>query len=123
MASMMGGGTASFRGASPWTRWAMIFTGAAWLVIGALAAIPAMFSVMMFDAPGATENVATYVLAAAVMSFPIACFGAVALARPARLGGRMGRAWLCLALPLVNIVVGGAAAAWISLMQDGRFAG
>ncbi|HEY2614095.1 MAG TPA: hypothetical protein VGI42_00155, partial [Chthoniobacterales bacterium] len=48
--------------------------------LGALAGIfPAMFSPMMFDAPGSEHNLTTIVLFLSVLTFPISCLLGIAL--------------------------------------------
>jgi hypothetical protein len=96
---------------------------ALWAVVGIVSFLPAMFSVMMFDAPGSTEQPATWVLALSVLSFPLVCLFAVVNALVCRRAGDLQRAYRFLLLPLVNLLAGGAAAAWIQAFQDGKFAG
>jgi hypothetical protein len=95
----------------------------AWILLGVVSVIPAMFSVMAFDAPGSESNPATMALVASVMSFPFACAIAVARIWRAYRGDEISLAcrWAC--LPLVNVLVAGAAMAWITWFQGGKFAG
>jgi hypothetical protein len=95
----------------------------AWFLLGALGAIPAMFSVMMVDAPGATDRPATMALMAATMGFPLACFGAGIAALDLRRQGNHRHACAALCIPLVVVLVGVAAAAWIEIIQGGKLNG
>jgi hypothetical protein len=63
------------------------------------------------------------VLALAVFSFPLVCFFSVGNALKCRSSGQLARAYRFLALPLVNVLAGGAAAWWIEAFQGGKFAG
>jgi hypothetical protein len=94
-----------------------------WGLLGIVAVPPAMFSVMMFDAPGAAENWATIVLAAATLSFPFVCLISVIESRNRLLRDLQANAYWWACLPLVNVVVGGVGLAWISLVQGGKFSG
>jgi hypothetical protein len=94
-----------------------------WSLLGAASALPAMFACMMFDAPGSENRWATWALVGAITSFPIVCIVAILEARASRRAGNFSRACWCAGLPLVNLLVGGAAAAWIEIVQGGRLAG
>ena len=94
-----------------------------WVGLGLFSVLPAMFSVMMFDAPGSDANPATWALFASVVSFPFVCGGAVATSWAAFRAGEFAKACWCACLPVINLAVGGAASAWITLAQDGKFAG
>jgi hypothetical protein len=94
-----------------------------WALLGALSAIPAMFSAMMFDAPGASGNAATIALFLSLISFPFVCLVAMFESQSRRRKGGLRAACLWSCLPVVNLVVGGVALAWITYMQGGRFAG
>jgi hypothetical protein len=98
-------------------------TTATWALLGALSAIPAMFSVMMFDAPGSTSNAATIALFVSLISFPFVCILAMFESQSRRRKGSLRAACLWSCLPVVNLLIGGAALAWITYMQSGRFAG
>jgi hypothetical protein len=94
-----------------------------WVALGLAAIIPALFSVMMFDAPGSEKNLAVRALAASLMGFPIVCGFSVA---KSWLVFREKAYWLACALallPLINVAVGGAGLAWIQLVQGGKFNG
>ena len=98
-------------------------TWVAWSALGILAALPAMFSAMMFDAPGAADNWATIALVAALCSFPVVCFIAVFESYNRLRKDTVASAlwWAC--LPLVNCAVGGLGLAWITFVQGGKFSG
>jgi hypothetical protein len=85
--------------------------------------VPAGFSVMMFDAPGSTGQPATWVLALAVLSFPLVCLFAAVNALIHRRSGQLSRAYWFLALPVASLLIGAAAAFWIETFQGGKFAG
>lgn len=95
----------------------------AWTLLGLACAVPAMFSVMMFDAPGSTSSPATVALVAALMSFPFICALTVGNVWHANRTGDVSAAYRWACLPLVNLAVGGAATLWIMLMQAGKFGG
>jgi len=42
-----------------------------WLLAGGASVVPAMMSVMMFDAPGSTENMALWWLVYSIWAFPV----------------------------------------------------
>ena len=46
-----------------------------WFAVGCVGSPPALFSVMMFDAPGSSEVLPTILLFWLVVSFPFVCFG------------------------------------------------
>lgn len=94
-----------------------------WGLAGVASAIPAMFSVMLFDAPGSEENPATIALAAAMMGFPVACLIAVTQAWAAYRRDDATRIKLWSSAPLVVVAVGAVAAAWIEWFQGGKLAG
>jgi hypothetical protein len=87
-----------------------------------VSAAPAGLSVMMFDAPG-SDTPATYALAGSLMSFPFACCLAVVMSQRALKVNTPLTACVWVFLPLVNIGVGGAGLAWITLVQGGKFNG
>ena len=95
----------------------------AWALLGLASVIPAMFSVMMFDAPGSTSNLPTIALVASLMSFPFACVIALVEAWGSYRREDYSRARCWAGLPLINLTLGGAAVVWILLFQDGKFAG
>ena len=101
----------------------VLIVGTIWIVAGAAGALPAVFSVMMIDAPGATERPATLALVAAVASFPCVCFFSATRAFRHRRVDELSRACFFLLLPVINLAVAGAAAAWIQQFQGGKFNG
>jgi hypothetical protein len=105
------------------SRLAILALTVLWAVVGVASVVPAAFSVMMFDAPGATERPATVVLVLAVLSFPLVCLFTVVNALACRRSEQWSRAYWFLALPAVNLLAGGAAAWWIEAFQGGKFAG
>jgi len=101
----------------------MIAASLVWGLAGIAGAVPAMFSVMLFDAPGSESNVATIVFAACMAGFPIACFVAIAQGWAHYRSGRHQSTALCACAPLVVLALGGASYAWIALMQGGKLNG
>lgn len=93
-----------------------------WYLLGVAGALPAMFSVMMVDAPGASERLATLTLMYATLAFPLVCFGSATAALKLRRDERT-RAKRMLCLPLVVVLVGAAAVLWITVKQGGQFNG
>lgn len=94
-----------------------------WVLLGGLGVLPALFSCMMFDAPGSENNWATIALAYSLMSFPFSCFISVAKSRENLRDNGFTVALLWAMLPLVNLGVGGMGFTWISLFQGGKFHG
>jgi len=94
-----------------------------WIPLALASALPAMFAVMAFDAPGSERNPATIALVAATMSFPLVAIVAVLESWNRYRQGSFALAcrWAC--LPLVNLAVAAAGVAWITFVQGGRFAG
>lgn len=95
----------------------------AWTPLGVVSILPAMFSVMMFDAPGSEKNLATIALAASLMSLPVVCGIAVAMSWQSLRAASHAVACLWAMLPFVNLFVGGAGLNWIMWMQGGKFNG
>lgn len=60
-----------------------------WLILAALSALPAMFSVMMFDAPGSEEVVWTQLAAYGMLAMPVVTLGATVIA-----GVAIGVGWM-----------------------------
>ncbi len=83
--------------------------------------IPAMFSVMMFDAPGSTQNIALWVAFFSVLAFPVVAGASLVVAWLVFASGRPWPALLCFLLPLLPLggVIGGFM--WIEVMQGGQF--
>lgn len=94
-----------------------------WTLLGLASALPAMFACMMFDAPGSEDRWATLALVGALMSFPIVCVVSVIESHASRRAENYARACWAASLPLVNLAVGGVAAAWIMIAQGGMLAG
>lgn len=90
---------------------------------GALSTLPALFSVMMFDAPGATENPATVTLFVAIASCPIVCYSAIFSAWLFYRENKFGLARIVVLAPLLNLLVGGIALYCLEVFYDGRFNG
>ena len=95
----------------------------AWTLLGLASAVPAMFSVMMFDAPGSTSNPATMALVASLMTFPFICALTVGNVWHAHRTGDLSSAYRWACLPFFNLAVGGAGTLWICLMQGGMLSG
>lgn len=93
-----------------------------WILAGVAGLMPALFSVMLFDAPGSESNPATIALALAVATFPFVCLGA-AVQSLRSASADSGGDYRLLFLPLLNIVVAAIAVAWIEAFQNGRFNG
>lgn len=94
-----------------------------WGALGTVGVVPALFSVMMFDAPGSTTNPATIASAASVMSFPLVCGISVSLCWTRFREQRFAAAGWSTLLPLMNVVVLAAAIGWIEWMQGGKLNG
>jgi len=93
-----------------------IIVGAA----GILSIIPAMFSVMMLDAPDAVKQPATVALAASVGFYPIISFAALASSWKAYSNDRRGLASALILLPCINLIVGGLAYLYIDTFRNGQ---
>ncbi len=94
-------------------------------VLSALAALagamPALMSVMMFDAPGSTSNPWTILLFISTITFPLNCVAAIALSWLLYLVKWPRLAcWLTL-LPLLNLLLGAVALAGLQLLHGGQF--
>jgi hypothetical protein len=100
-----------------------ILVTVAWGLAGAAGALPAMFAVMLFDAPGSESRVATITLAAALMAFPLVCLVSVwEVWNSFRMGNaRRLKLWAC--APLLILAIGAAAAAWVEFVQGGQLNG
>jgi hypothetical protein len=89
------------------------FTAAVvWSGLGVASLFPAMFSVMMFDSPGSESNPLVIAMFASVISFPVVCFATVAKILRASKEQAYSRACLLACIPLINIAIVGAAAAF-----------
>jgi hypothetical protein len=95
---------------------------ALWLPASMAATVLAMFSVMLFDAPGSTQALGTVTLAMAIWTFPPSCWLAILLSW-AFFGQRNSQASLiAMGLPLLPIALGVFAWIWIDVMQRGQLA-
>ncbi len=92
-----------------------------------LATVPgiglAMFSVMLFDAPGSEENPATIALFYSLSTFPVICVVSVVLSWIL-----YRRQWSTVAcwiacLPLLNVIAGIGAIVYLETFCGGRFSG
>lgn len=92
-------------------------------VLGAASAIPALFSVMLFDAPGSTENPATIALVAAIATCPIVCPAAVVGAWLFYRAGRNALAAIVIWSPILNVVVAAIAIYCLETFYGGKFNG
>ncbi|MGB3200656.1 MAG: hypothetical protein WBA99_07130 [Nodosilinea sp.] len=99
-----------------------------WTAAAVIGLMPALMSPMMFDAPGSLENPATVALALSVATFPVVCILAVlagwlVFALPALAHLPYRYHWVCglLALPLLNVVIGGLALVWLVWFNGGSF--
>lgn len=90
-------------------------------VLGVLPAVPALFSVMMFDAPGSTSNPATIILFIATISFPLVCFGAIATAWELYRENRKWAGRLIFLSPTVNVIAFFAAYDCLEIFYGGKF--
>jgi hypothetical protein len=108
---------------NPRAKWTLASLTLVWSLLGLLGTIPAMFAVMMFDAPSSETNLATIAAAGSIFTFPLICLFTIVASWAAYSSGAYRRALRLMALPLISLVVGGAAFAWIELMQDGKFTG
>jgi hypothetical protein len=109
-------------GRRPVRTWVIIETILA-VVAVPLGGFMAMMSVMMFDAPGSTENPAVILLFSSVVGFPLACIVAVIAAWIAIARARdRGALWLSL-LPVLPIVSGVVALVWLQVRYGGQFGG
>jgi hypothetical protein len=86
-----------------------------------LSAVLAVFTPMLFDAPGATGNPAVLLLAASLLLLPLACIVTVVGAWTAFGMGRYRLALRLWLLPVVVMVAVLAAATWIQVGYGGRF--
>jgi hypothetical protein len=90
-------------------------------ILGLAGCLPAMFTPMMFDAPGSERNPATLILALSVATWPLSCLVAIGLSWGFK--KRVNVSLLLLLLPLLNIVGGCVALFLLMAFQGGRFAG
>ena len=100
-----------------------------WLIIETILAIPlipigafvAAMSVMMFDAPGSTQNPALILLFCSIAGLPVSLLAGVVLAWIALAMKRdRGALWLSL-LPLLPVITGLIAVLWLQFGYGGNF--
>ncbi|MFQ3670496.1 MAG: hypothetical protein SNJ84_03450 [Verrucomicrobiia bacterium] len=106
--------------------WALVLMVGLSAMVGLAAVgslLPALFSPMLFDAPGSTQNVALWVVFVSVWAFPLVSGVSVIGAWLVFAAGRPWAALLCFLAPLVPAlgVVGGLV--WIEVFHGGQFAG
>lgn len=91
------------------------------LSLGTLVGLPlALTSVFLFDAPGSEKNPATIMLFVSALTAPVVSVLAIVLAWILYATNRLKAAcWITL-LPLVNLVGGGVALAWLEIFNSGR---
>ena len=106
-----------------WVTWTLTGLSLLWGAAGLAGAIPAMFSVMMFDSPESVTNLAVIAAALSIFTFPVVCLFTIVASWVAYGRGNARKACRLMALPLANVAVCGAAIAWIELVQNGNFAG
>ncbi|GAB4241939.1 MAG: hypothetical protein OHK005_05500 [Candidatus Methylacidiphilales bacterium] len=84
--------------------------------------VPAMFSVMLFDAPGSTENLVLWLVFLSILTFPLVAGASIVVAWLVFASGRPWPALLCFLLPLLPLagVVGGFF--WIEQVDGGQLA-
>lgn len=103
--------------------WLLFAASALWSVLGVLGLLPAMFSPMLFDAPGSTSSLPTIMFAIGVLAFPLACFASVVGMWAAYSRGNLLVAYRWCALPLGCAGWVAAAMIWLNLAQAGSLAG
>jgi hypothetical protein len=101
----------------------LILATLVWGLAGAASAFPAMFAVMLFDAPGSERNVPTVALALSMMAFPITCLVAIIECWSSHRAHNQRRLQIWACAPLLVLAVGAAAAAWVHFMQGGKLSG
>ncbi len=88
---------------------------------GLFSILPALLSVMMFDAPGATFQPGTIVLAVCVGTFPFVCFSGITAAWQAYWHENAHLARMVILLPCINLLVGWLAYLYVEMVQGGKF--
>ena len=100
-----------------------------WLIIETIVSIPAIavgafvaaMSVMMFDAPGSSENPALILVFCSIAGLPVSLLAGVVLAWIALAMKRdRGALWLSL-LPLLPLITGLIALLWLQFGYGGNF--
>ena len=89
-----------------------------WFAVGFVSILPALFSFLIFDAPGSTEILPTLLLSWSVKSFPFIGIGS-------SLGIRFLKgndlAFYISLLPLVNVILFLVALYWLNVSCGGSF--
>lgn len=83
----------------------------------------ALFSVMLFDAPGSAGNPATIALFCSLSTFPVVCLLSIVFAWILYRSQWFTVAFWVACLPLVNVIAGAGAMLWLELFCGGRFSG
>jgi hypothetical protein len=100
----------------------IVGTETALLLMAGLVGIAAsMFVPMMFDAPEASEHLATRALAVTVVTFPLTCLVSILLGWAFWLAHRYVTACLMPVLSLVHLIVFVAVVVWLNEAQGGKF--
>ncbi len=85
-----------------------------------LGLMPALMAPMLFDAPGSTSNPGTILLFWSAFTFPVVCVVAIATAWILYTRKRVRAAcWVAL-IPLLNLICGAGALAWLQLFNEGN---
>ena len=95
----------------------LIVSTVLWISGGLGAVVPAMMSVMIFNAPPNPPTMTAFVCLA---TFPLVCLGSVVLSWLIYAVRLPRAAVACSLLPLVNVVVGAGAVACIYVFFDGK---
>lgn len=101
----------------------LIVTTLLFAIGGVLGIFPALFSPMMFDAPGSTQNPFTVALFLSVISFPVVCLLSIVVSWVLYALDRRRAAWLFALIPLIPIVLGALALTGLQLLHGGSFSG
>lgn len=83
----------------------MIFCTAIMILLAIVTVLPAMMSIMGFDAPGSTSNVLNVAFVFSILTFPVVCVGSIILAWILYYFGIHDHAVYAFTLPLVNITI------------------
>jgi hypothetical protein len=105
------------------TKVVLIVTTVLWLLAGLLGSVLAMFSVMMFDAPGSENNPGTIALFFSTSTFPLVCLLSIASSWILYRRQRFTIACWLACLPLLNVIADVAAIVWLEVYCGGQFAG
>lgn len=89
---------------------------------GVVSLVPAMFSVMLFDAPGSTENVVLWIVFFSILAFPVIAGASIVIAWLVFVSGHPWPALLCFLIPLLPLVGVFGGFIWIEQMQGGQLA-